>query len=115
MSYKHFEPAEDPLGFDKLPLDQRLAAGEFTAEDHQLQPAVGAGVRADMRGPAGGRCGHAITILVVYQGSQAVELATLERVSSFNHDRLLGPIGHLSPAAAARNYYQQLERSAVTA
>lgn len=46
---------------------------------------------------------------------EAVELATLEWVSWFNHHRLLGSIGHIPPAEAELNYYQQLERSAVTA
>ncbi len=46
---------------------------------------------------------------------EAVELATLEWVSWFNHHRLLSSIGHIPPAEAELNYYQQLERSAVTA
>ena len=46
---------------------------------------------------------------------EAVELATLEWVSWFNHHRLLGSIGHIPPAEAELNYYQQFKRSAVTA
>jgi len=38
----------------------------------------------------------------------AVELATLEWVSWFNHHRLLEPIGYIPPAEAEVNYYQQL-------
>ena len=38
----------------------------------------------------------------------AVELATLEWVSWFNTQRLLGSIGHIPPAEAEANYYQQL-------
>lgn len=37
---------------------------------------------------------------------EAVELATLEWVSWFNHHRLLGSIGHIPPAEAELNYYQ---------
>ena len=37
----------------------------------------------------------------------AVELATLEWVSWFNHHRLLEPIGYIPPAEAEVNYYQQ--------
>ena len=41
----------------------------------------------------------------------AVELATLEWVSWFNHQRLLEPIGYIPPAEAEENYYrQQAER-----
>lgn len=43
---------------------------------------------------------------------EAVELATLEWVSWFNHHRLLEPIGYIPPAEAEANYYRQL---AVTA
>lgn len=42
----------------------------------------------------------------------AVELATLEWVSWFNHQRLLEPIGYIPPAEAEVNYYQQLARIA---
>ena len=43
---------------------------------------------------------------------EAVELATLEWVSWFNHHRLLGPIGHIPPAEAEANYWRQQERQA---
>ena len=39
---------------------------------------------------------------------EAVELATLEWVSWFNHDRLLAPIGYIPPAEAEANYYRAL-------
>ena len=42
----------------------------------------------------------------------AVELATLEWVSWFNHHRLLEPIGYIPPAEAEANYYQQLAEKA---
>jgi transposase InsO family protein len=39
---------------------------------------------------------------------EAVELATLEWVSWFNHSRLLQPIGYIPPAEAEANYYRDL-------
>lgn len=45
----------------------------------------------------------------------ALELATLEWVCWFNHQRLLGSIGYIPPAEAEANYYRQLaSRSVVT-
>lgn len=41
---------------------------------------------------------------------EAVELATLEWVSWFNHHRLLEPIGYIPPAEAEDNYWQQLRQ-----
>lgn len=38
----------------------------------------------------------------------AVELATLEWVSWFNHQRLLGSIGDIPPAEVEERYYRQL-------
>jgi len=38
---------------------------------------------------------------------EAVELATLEWVSWFNHHRLFEPIGYIPPAEAETNYWQQ--------
>jgi transposase InsO family protein len=46
---------------------------------------------------------------------EAVEIATLEWVSWFNHHRLLGPIGYIPPAEAETNYYEQLAGQAVEA
>jgi putative transposase len=43
----------------------------------------------------------------------AVELATLEWVSWFNTQRLLGSIGYIPPAEAEANYYRQLAESQV--
>lgn len=42
---------------------------------------------------------------------EALELATLEWVAWFNHQRLLEPIGYLPPAEA--NYHRQLAEQAV--
>jgi transposase InsO family protein len=41
---------------------------------------------------------------------EAVELATLEWVSWFNHHRLLEPIGYIPPAEAEANYWKQQRR-----
>ena len=38
---------------------------------------------------------------------EAVELATLEWVSWFNHHRLLAPIGYIPPAEAEANYWRE--------
>ena len=46
---------------------------------------------------------------------ESVELATLEWVSWFNHQRLMGPLGHIPPAEAEANYYQQLSCQAAMA
>ena len=46
---------------------------------------------------------------------EAVELATLEWVSWFNHHRLLEPIGYIPPAEAEANYYRQLASQAMPA
>ncbi|MGX9219449.1 IS3 family transposase [Massilia varians] len=46
---------------------------------------------------------------------EAVELATLEWVSWFNHHRLLEPLGYIPPAEAEANYYKQLSSQAVPA
>ena len=51
-----------------------------------------------------------------WKSEEAVELATLEWVSWFNHHRLLEPIGYMPPAEAEANYHRQLAtRQAVTA
>jgi len=39
---------------------------------------------------------------------EAVELATLEWVSWFNHHRLMEPLGYIPPAEAEANYYRRL-------
>ncbi len=43
---------------------------------------------------------------------EAVELATLEWVSWFNHHRLLEPIGHIPPAEAEAHYWDQQAQAA---
>ena len=45
---------------------------------------------------------------------EALELATLEWVAWFNHQRLLEPIGYLPRAEAEANYHRQLAEQAVT-
>lgn len=49
-----------------------------------------------------------------WKSVEAVELATLEWVSWFNHHRLLEPIGYIPPAEAEANYYRNLSEQAVT-
>ena len=46
---------------------------------------------------------------------EAVELATLEWVSWFNHHRLLEPIGYIPPAEAEANYWRQQHDQAIAA
>jgi transposase InsO family protein len=46
---------------------------------------------------------------------EAVELATLEWVTWFNHHRLLQPIGYIPPAEAEANYHRQLASQAMPA
>lgn len=43
-----------------------------------------------------------------WKNRESVELATLEWVSWFNHQRLLEPIGYIPPAEAEAQYYRQL-------
>ncbi|MEB2349101.1 MAG: IS3 family transposase [Comamonadaceae bacterium] len=45
---------------------------------------------------------------------EAVELATLEWVSWFNHHRLLEPIGYIPPAEAEANYWRQRAQASPT-
>jgi putative transposase len=45
---------------------------------------------------------------------EAVELATLEWVSWFNHHRLLEPIGYIPPAEAEANYWRQQAQASIT-
>ena len=49
-----------------------------------------------------------------WRTKEAVELATLEWVSWFNHHRLFKPIGYIPPAKAEANYYRQLASQAAT-
>ena len=48
-----------------------------------------------------------------WKSREAVELATLEWVYWFNHQRLLEPIGYIPPAEAEANYYRQLDKQVV--
>ena len=50
-----------------------------------------------------------------WKSVEAVELATLEWVSWFNHHRLLEPIGYIPPAEAEANYYRNLKEQAILA
>ncbi len=50
-----------------------------------------------------------------WKTKEAVELATLEWVSWFNHHRLLEPLGYIPPAEAEANYYRQRNRQAAVA
>ena len=52
---------------------------------------------------------------VLWKTKEALEFATLEWVSWFNHHRLLEPIGYIPPAEAEENYYRQLANQAVMA
>ena len=45
---------------------------------------------------------------------EAVELATLEWASWFNHHRLLEPIGYIPPAEAEANYWRQQAQASTT-
>lgn len=45
---------------------------------------------------------------------ESLELATLEWVTWFNYQRLLEPLGYISPAEAEDRYYQQLTAQANT-
>ncbi|MDP4079018.1 IS3 family transposase [Acidovorax sp. A1169] len=47
-----------------------------------------------------------------WKTKEAVEFATLEWVSWFNHHRLLEPIGYIPPAEAEANYYRQFANQA---
>jgi len=49
-----------------------------------------------------------------WKTKQAVELATLEWVSWFNHHRLMGPLGNVPPAEFESNYHQQRAGQAAT-
>ncbi len=49
-----------------------------------------------------------------WKTKQAVELATLEWVSWFNHHRLMGPLGNVPPAEFEANYHQHRAGQAAT-
>lgn len=50
-----------------------------------------------------------------WKSTESVELATLEWVSWFNHQRLMQPLGYIPPAEAEANYYRQLASQAAMA
>lgn len=50
-----------------------------------------------------------------WKTKESLELATLQWMSWFNHDRLLEPIGYIPPAEAEANYYRQLARQVAVA
>ena len=50
-----------------------------------------------------------------WRSREAVEIATQKWVHWFNHQRLLGSIGHIPPAEAEANFYQQHTGQAVAA
>jgi transposase InsO family protein len=50
-----------------------------------------------------------------WKTKQAVELATLQWVSWFNHHRLMEPLGYLPPAEFEANYHRQLTTQALNA
>ena len=51
-------------------------------------------------------------VIEAEDGQEAVELATLEWVSWFNHHRLLETIGYIPPAEAEANYWRQQQARA---
>jgi len=48
-----------------------------------------------------------------WKSVEAVERATLEWVTWFNHQRLLEPIGYLSPVETEERYHQQPNEQAI--
>ncbi len=50
-----------------------------------------------------------------WKSKEAVELATLEWVSWFNHHRLMAHLGYIPPAETEANYHRQLTRQAIPA
>ena len=47
-----------------------------------------------------------------WKARESVELATLEWVAWYNHERLMPPLGYIPPAEAEANYYRQLASQA---
>jgi transposase InsO family protein len=50
-----------------------------------------------------------------WKTTQPVELATLEWLSWFNHDRLIGPLGYVPSAEFEAKYHRQRAGQAATA
>jgi transposase InsO family protein len=42
---------------------------------------------------------------ILHKSDEGPEMATLRWVDWFNHHRLFGPIGYITPAEAEANYY----------
>lgn len=97
----------------------------FTTTD--LQHLAEAGIEPSV-GSKGDSCDNALaeTIKGLYEAElshrrapwktkESMELASLERVSWFNHHRLLEPIGYISPAEAAVNHRRHFANQAATA
>jgi len=81
---------------------QRHHAAQLPARSNALAETINGLYKAEIihrRGP--------------WKTREAVELATLEWVSWFNHHRLLEPIGYIPPAEAEANYWR-LQAQAVT-
>ena len=50
-----------------------------------------------------------------WRSVEAVELATLNWVHWYNHQRLLAPIGYIPPVEAEAHYHQQFQGQATAA
>ncbi|MGA7964808.1 MAG: IS3 family transposase, partial [Gammaproteobacteria bacterium] len=50
-----------------------------------------------------------------WKSRESVELATLEWVAWYNHQRLMRPLGYIPPVEAEANYYRQLNCQAAAA
>jgi hypothetical protein len=60
-----------------------------------------------------GRASLTTTTVYVQAKREAVELATLEWVSWFDHHCLLKPLGYTSPTETEVNYYMQLSSQVI--
>jgi len=60
-----------------------------------------------------GRASLTTTTVYVQAKREAVELATLEWVSWFDHHCLLRPLGYTRPKETEVNYYMQLSSQAI--
>lgn len=49
-----------------------------------------------------------------WKSRESVELATLQWVHWFNHERLLAPMGHIPPAEAEANYWREFAEEQAT-
>ena len=74
---------------------QRALAVQLTAHSNALAETINGLYKAEM-----------IHRRTPWKTREAVELATLEWVSWFNHHRLLEPIGYIPPAEAEANYWR---------